>query len=393
MKLFHQTGHNYTWNIQSFEEDHVGTGLIYSPLNIEYPKLQSLDPLLRSTSIFDPQLFQPSTGHKGLVTYKYFPTSILDPFSSSDYSNIKDEIAKRHIDMLTELSFPCVIIPNKYIEIESTDYFDQVYDYFIKPHCDQISSGIKLEKYLTIFVNKTKLIDDEARDSMLDWLTGLSEIDGIYLIFDLKRTTKQIKEPDVLAEALFFINILKISGKKVIIGYSNSEGIMFSIANPDAITCGSYENLRNFSMTVKRFSSEEKKQQHGPSARLYSALLFQWIEYTYIGAMRRLYPRINEIFPDSKYKPLLFSPTFKWHFQKAEPYKHYFLEIAKQVDSLSSDIVKRKEDMKNSLKNAIHEYEEINKCGILFDTESDGSHLYQWLNAITYYEKLITERL
>ena len=393
MKLLHQTGNNYKWNIQSFEEDHIGSGLIYSPLNINYNNLQNLHPSLRSTSMFDPQLFLPSKGHKGLVTYEYFPTSIADPFSSSDYSKIKNEIAKRHIHMLTELSFPCVIIPNKYIEIESADYFDQVYNYFIKPHCDQILSGDKLEKYLTVFVNKTKLIDDEARDSILDWLTGLSEIDGVYLIFDIKRTTKQIKEPDVLAEALFFINVLKKSGKKVIIGYSNSEGILFSIANPDAITCGSYENLRNFSITVKRFSPEENKKQHGPNARLYSALLFQWIEHTFIAAMKRLYPKVDEVFPDSKYKPLLFSPTFAWHFQKPELYKHYFIEIAKQVNSLSSNVDKRKEKMKDNLKNAIEVYEDIKNSGILLDTESDGSHLYQWWNAITDYERLITERL
>lgn len=393
MKLYHQTGHNFAWNIQSYENDKAGDGLIYSPLNISYDKLKHLDISLRNTSYFDPQLFLPSHGHKGLLTYDYFPTSVIDKYSSSDYENIKNEIAKRYIEMLTDLSFPHIIIPNKYMEIESSKYFDQVYDNFITPHCDLIPSNTSIDKYLTVIINKTKLLDNEARDSILDWLTGLSEIDGVYLLFDIKRTSKQIKEADVLAEALFFIHVLKISRKKVIIGYSNSEGMLFSIANPDAITCGSYENLRNFSMTVKRFDEPDKKQQHGPNARLYSSILYQWIEYTYIGAIKRLYPNFNNIFSDSVYKPLMFEPTFKWHFQKSELYKHYFLELAKQVQAIPNDLSERKNELTLSFQNGISIYEEMNRCGILFDSESDGSHLFQWLNSIGIYEKLVLERL
>lgn len=393
MKLYHQTGHNYVWNIQSYVQDKAGDGIIFSPLNIEYSKLKELPVSLCTSGLFDPQLFMPSVGHKGLLTYDYFPTSIINKFSSSDYSTIKNEIAKRYIEMLMNLSFKKVIIPNKYIEIESTGYYDQVYENYIKPHCDEIPNGSGIEKYLTVILNNTKLIDDETRDSMLDWLTGLTEIDGFYLLFDIKRTTKQIKDPEVLAEALFVINVLKRAGKKVIIGYTNTEGILYSIANPDAITCGSYENLRNFSMTLKRFSPEEKKQQHGPNARLYSALLYQWIEYPYIAVIKQLYPHLKEIFPDSKYRPLMFTPTFKWNFQKSELYKHYFIEFYKQVSVLSSNLGLRKSELIVSIKKSLNIYSEMNTAGILFDGDSDGSHLIQWINAVSIFEKISKERL
>lgn len=295
--------------------------------------------------------------------------------------------------MLTELSFKNVIIPNKYSEIESSDYHEAVYENFIKPHCDQLSGESSINKYLTVFINKTKLLDPEARDTLLDWLTGLNEIDGIYILFDIKRTSKQIKEPDVLAESLFFINVLKKAGKKVLIGYTNTEGILYSIANPDAISCGSYENLRNFNMTIKRFNAPSKKKQYGPNARLYSATLFQWIEETFIKAIQQLYSNFEDVFSDSKYKPLMFTSTFNWHFSKSELYKHFFIEVSNQVKALPSDIEERKKYLIQCIKKALKMYDEMNISGILFDSDSDCSHLVQWFNAISLYEKYNKERL
>jgi hypothetical protein len=394
MQLYHQTGNRYNWNIESFLRDNAGDGLILSPINITYDKLKNLDQSIREQSFFDPQLFLPSNGRKGLLTYPYFPASILDSFSSSDFKSIKAEVAKRHVDLLNDLSFKDLIIPNRYSEIESSDYFEQVYENFIKPHCDQIPAGSSMNKYLTVIVNKTRLLDDEARDSMLDWLTGLVEIDGVYLIFDLRRTSKQIKEPDVLAEALFFIHVLKVAGKKVIIAFTNTEGILFSIANPDAISCGSYENLRNFEMTIKgRFTPQEKGKRRGPNARLYSAKLFQWIEYTFIAAMKSLYPNFDTIFANSDYKPLMFEPTFNWNFQKPELYKHYFVEYSKQVRELPFDLDERKSFLKRKIIDAIAIYDDMAYHRILLNDDSNGSHLIQWTNAISMFEKIKEMRL
>ena len=394
MKLYHQTGHNFTWDIDSYIDDKTGDGLIFSPLNISYSKLESFPLSIRVNSLFDPQLFMPSNNNKELPTYPYFPSSIIDAYKSSDYEKIKNEIAKRYVEMIVKLGFKKIIIPNRYSDIESSSYFETVYSNFIKPHCDEITVDSDLEKYLTIIINKTKLIDDEFRDSMLDWITGLSEIDGVYLIFDIKRTSKQIKEPDTLAESLFFIKAIEASGKNVIIGFTSTEGMLFSIANPQGITCGSYENLRNFNMSITRFAPKVKKEQRGPNARLYSACLFQWIEYTYVLALlKNKYSRINEVFPESKYRPLFFEPTYKWYFSKAELYKHYFIEMSKQVKALPDDLDTRKKYIISSVKKAISIYDDIKQNGILFDSESDDSHLYGWLNSITIYDKLVGERL
>ncbi len=396
MLLLHQTGNNYKWNIQSFTEDHIGDGLILSPINTSYKNLEALPKAIIEKSVFDPQLLMPSNGNGKLTTYPYFPTSILPSYRSTDYESIKKEIARQYTQMIIKLGFKKIIIPNRYSDIESSTYLENIQSNFIEPYCNEIPSSLKIAKYLTIFVNKTRLIDDEARDTMLDWITGLSEIDGIYLIFDIKRTTKQIKDVDILAEALFFVKSVESSGKRVIIGFTNTEGILFSIAGPEAITCGSYENLRNFSMSISRFAKKEKekKGRRGPNARLYSAVLIQWIEYNYVKALvKNRYSRLYEIFADSKYRPLFFEPTYNWHFGRSELYKHFFIEIDRQVKDLPDDLDERKNYLLSAIKNAITIYEDIAQSGILLDSDSNGTHLNGWFNAITIYDRLVRERL
>jgi len=56
MKVYHQTGHNIKWNIDSFKEG-VGDGLIFSPINIDADKLLGLNNNLKQSGFLDPQLY------------------------------------------------------------------------------------------------------------------------------------------------------------------------------------------------------------------------------------------------------------------------------------------------------------------------------------------------
>ena len=56
MKVYHQTGFRHNWYIDSFQQ-HVGDGLIYSPINIDADKLLHLDTSVKQTGFLDPQLY------------------------------------------------------------------------------------------------------------------------------------------------------------------------------------------------------------------------------------------------------------------------------------------------------------------------------------------------
>ncbi len=105
-----------------------------------------------------------------------------------------------------------------------------------------------------------------------------------------------------------------------------------------------------------------------------------------------MYPEWNSVFADSGYKPLIFTPDFNWHFQKPELYKHFFIDFYNQVALLPSDYEARKAFITNSINIAIETFLDINEAGVFLDPNSDGSHLYHWLNAINIYERIKGER-
>lgn len=390
MLVYHQTGHNYVWNYDSYTNDNAGNGLIFSPVNIPSEKLVKLDKAIKENSFFDPQFYLPKEIKGKLETYKCFPANIVNGFQTDDFENLKNDIAKLCIDFQLDNWFKFLLIPTRYFEVIPSDYLNQIKEYFIEPFLNYyLSNRIQKEIYLTVIVNQDQLLNDERRNILLNFITSIQDISGIYLIFENKYPTKQIKNLDYLFNAMLFIHALKLNNFKVNIGYTNTEGILYSIVGPESITMGSYENLRQFS--IQRFINCQNKTVRQPNPRLYSRKLFQWIDYRYIEGLQKLYKNWQDIFEDSKYKPLMFEPTFNWHFNKPEPYKHFFLIFSSQINDLPICLKERIHYLQNIFNNALRIYHEISEAGVYLDENSDGSHINFWLTCIKMFEKYLRE--
>lgn len=383
MKVYHQTGFRLNWNIDCFQQN-VGDGLIFSPINIDADKLIQLDNRLKETSFLDPQLYLLNEAKGTLDTYPYFPGNIKPDYSTPDLDNSNEILAQLCIDYQLKNNFEYIVIPTRYYVDNPTTYFLQTGDYFVSPFIDYIrKQGIKKKILQSVIVKTIMLTDEEKRNETLNWITG-QQIDGVYLIFEDNATGKQIKDFEFLLNALKFIHILKMNGLEVHLGYNNTEAILYSIAMPDSVTIGSYENLRSFG--IKRFQDLENGPMRAPRARLYSSLLFQWIDYQYIDAMSKLIDNYENYFDDSEYKPLMFKPDYNWQFMKPEPYKHYFFVFNNQIKALPETQLERIESLKANIRQAVNLFRKIEEK-VLLDDDSNGSHLPNWFNVINAFQK------
>ena len=262
----------------------------------------------------------------------------------------------------------------------------QCTDYFVLPFCDY-AKEIKTEKriLLSVIVKGIMLTDDDKRNEVLNWITSHQNVDGVYLIFENNFSSKQIKDFDFLFNALRFIKVLKDNLMEVHIGYSNTEALVYSIAMPDSISIGSYENLRSFG--IRRFQELENGPMRSPNARLYSGKLLQWIDYGYIQSMKQLVPDYESYFEESKYTPLNFTPEINWQYKKTEPYKHFFFIFYNQMKILSSIQTERILFVKASIKKALELFKQIENSDVLLDENSDGSHLPIWYNVVSAFQK------
>jgi len=388
MKLYHQAGFRWQWNLASFSEDDTGSGLIFSPVNIAPDKLEKISSETKEVSFLDPQIYLPKEIKGSLKDYSYFPTALMKSFQTGDFDAVKDQIAEYCINLQIENSFRYIVIPTRYSETP-TDYYEQNMEYFIDPfleYCSAIETSKDI--LLTLIVNEAQLRNDEYRNELLNLVTGIQEVSGVYLIFQNNSPTKQIKDAEYLFYALVFINALKLNDLEVHIGYNNTEGLLYWIAGPDSISMGAYENLRRFS--PKRFIEATKSKQKGPNPRLYSRRLLQWIEHGYIGPIKFLYEDWNLIFEDSKYKPTIFEPNYNWHFTKPELYKHFFIVFSSQVSELPvTDLNGRMRFLKQSIQTALTTYKELDQAGIplSLDDNSNGTHLNFWLASMNMFQK------
>ena len=386
MKVYHQLGHRDNWNIDSLNAGH-GEGLIFSPVNMESDKLLALPQELRGRSFLDPQMYLLGTEKASNSTYPFFPGNIKAGFSTADLDVANEVIAKECIDYQVQAGLKYVVIPTRYLDVPPTKYLEQMTRGFVVPFLEyKEKNSIETPFLLTMVVRQSVLLDETSRDEMLNWMTGIQGIRGFYLIFDNNFPSKQIRDFDYLRNALFFIHILKLNQFEVHIGYTNTEGLLYSAAMPDSVSMGSYENLRNF--RVSRFEVVENKKMRSPNARLYSTKLLQWVEYNYIQSMRQMLPGYEELFDETEYRPLMFTPTYQWHFSKPELYKHYFEVFNHQITTLPDNQTERIDDLLRQIMTANDNFHRI-KERILLDDDSGDAHLPIWYNVLNDFKSRI----
>lgn len=385
MKVYHQLGFRYNWNIDSLNNG-VGDGVIFSPVNIEAEKIQRETLSLRQSSFLDPQVYLLSDAKPTLTSYPYYPGNIKIDFNTDDLTGYNKRLAELCINFQLECDFQYVVIPNRYYEEIPSKFYELSLENFVYPFLEYKNlKGIDKPFLLSIIVKQVMIEDENKRNELLNWLTGLPEIVGVYVIFENRFTSKQIKDFEYLKNVLAFIQVLKNNEMEVHIGYSNTESFVYSAAMPDSITIGSYENLRSFK--ISRFENSENGGMRGPNARLYSSRLLQWVDYNYIQAMKSLVANYLDFFDDSEYKPLMFDlgvdreKDYKWHFTKPEPYKHYFKIYTEQVKALPNDQQSRIDSLLSQIDSALSNFSVIKRT-VRLDENSDDSHLAIWLNAL-----------
>jgi hypothetical protein len=387
MRVYHQCGHNYVWNIQSLIDDEVGNGLIVSPVNIEKDKIaKRISEEIRAASWFDPQFYLPYDSKGKLETYPFFPANYLDGFDTEAYEDVAHQVASECLKFQDSMGFGYLVIPTRYRKELPENHLEQLQDLFVTPFLEEYQRvGSVKPLLLTVIVRPIQIADGSARDEILSWITGFQEISGVYLIFDNEFQSKQIQDPAYLANAMSFIHILRENDMEVHVGYCGLEGLLYSIADVTSVSVGAYENLRRFD--IQRLQTEDREQRRPPTPRIYSGRLLQWISENSMPPIRSLVKDWQDLFDESPYIDYLLNPPKgeELHFQKPQIYKHYFSVFSRQVSELAY-IANRESFLKQRAQEAISLFEYIANSNVLLEPDSNGDHLYSWINAISMYE-------
>ena len=383
MKLYHQAGFRSNWSIDSYQNDSVGDGIIFSPVHETKEKLIEKDVQLKSHSLFDPQFYIPDSQKSKLQTYDFFPEVITgDGFKTIDFETVAFESAEKCVDFQLEQGFQALIIPTRFFSDVKSDFTNQQEVFTVSPFLDTIKRrGVKKDIFLTLPMIHSIMIDEGFKNDILNWVTSFPEITGIYVMCDHSENAKQVQDFSKLWGYIDFIRKLQNAKLKVIVGYSNTEALLYTALAPYAVTVGAYENTRMFS--IDKFL-ENESDRRGPKPRLYIPKLLNWIRLNTLIEIKEDNPALwQKIYTPTKYSEDFITKTNP-HFANQEPYKHYFLSFGNQFNDLKAlPIDLRIDSLIQSVKTANSLYDEIRQNGIeFFNRDCENDHLEVWLRVL-----------
>ncbi len=406
IRIYHQCGFRYKWNTEIKNTDNVGDGFIISPLDMNMDILKNLDDKELETSFLDPQFYSLNLYRENYLSYKF-----LDEIDNIyDYSIQKNNIAKKCVDFQNNISFKYITIPTIDFDLLTLEEsYSEIYD-DIKSESDDssyfnsnsiktsllkklildpftkyiVENRISKQVILTIIFNDEMAKNSDLFNSMLATITNNEIISGIYLIPQNNRTFKRISDINFLIKILEFIHILRDNDLEVIIGYSDIESILYTVAGATAIPIGIYENLRKYDGL--KFSNSDYNGR-GPNPRVFSNKLLQWIEYQYLPIIKSN-DDLTKYFEQNNYFQETQEKDYNWHFSKPQCYKHYMVSFTNLISQLPSNLDERYKYVDKLLEQANNAFNDLSNF-MFFDNNSSGDHINKWRTALkSYYNKI-----
>lgn len=372
--LLHQAGHNSSWNIESFENEGCGDGLILSPLHQAKGAIEKLPLATRKVSIFDPQFYLPSSRKPKLLTYPFFPEQVDGGFQTATFVAHASEVAASCIDFQIEQRFRKIVVPTRYINQMYPSYFDQQRMFSIDAFMEHAGDH---PLCLSVALTAPMIQDPDWRRRVLNWITSFPNVDEVYIMYEQERNTKQIQDAHFLADCMTFCSDILNTGLSLVMGYTNTEGLLYSAAGDLTITMGAFENTRIFS--VDKFL-ESEGERRGPKARIYLAGLFNWVQFEDAKRIRDRAPTVwKQVYRPTQWADNALDRVVEPTFNQPQLYKHYFRNMQDHVDELRPlTTSERRALLVEKTNAALAAYRKINDIGIELERHGQGGHLHAW---------------
>lgn len=362
MELYLQMGHGMQAMSLEMIKNWGGGKVIISPVNIKRNELQPFSEKIAKLGgevLFDPQMFYPKDGHDKLTQYEYWP----DAGISIDPQRSAQEIMRPLLKINKEINAKSIILPN----MEMMDKNMKSGFKFIESAAEFCGEKTDNEKIVTICFYPEILRSKDKIESIIEKLLALP-VEGFYIIPHPPNGEYIISDALWMTGMLKILVCLKHAKKKVIVGYSNHQGLVYSISKIDAIASGNFMNTRSF--TPSRFQSQKENEDRRKSNWFYQPTAMNEYKVTSLDvAKQRNFLELFE--PLGKYKnkdsEVLFKGAYPTSTSYREPnsFRHYLHCLKIQCETVSG---KTFDETYNSyefmLQSAEQRISEIRKHGI-----------------------------
>ncbi len=364
MELYLQLGHG----MQSLSQELLGVwgkgSVIVSPVNIKRDLLKRFAKRIRSCGgevLFDPQMFYPKEGHEKLKAYDYWP---------ADGVSISSDEGNRQIDK--ELFRINQEVESSYIILPGIEMNEKLFDYGLRWMNNSASYFLnKTKKPLlaTLCLYPETIRNNQAIENLVERLRGVP-VDGYYVIPHSANNEYIVSDPMWVVGMMKLLTCLKFMNKKVIVGYSNHQGLIYALAKVDAIAAGTYMNTRSF--VPSKFKSPKDDGIKNKSTWYYLPSAFCEYKAALLDVAKQrgyldLFNSVGEF--NNQYSNILFKGALpsSTNYNESNSFKHYLYCLKLQCDMLTlrsyKDTYNTYEFMLQTAENQINEIKKKGMSG------------------------------
>ncbi|MGG0451678.1 hypothetical protein ABEY82_14985 [Priestia megaterium] len=330
MSFYLQQGYGMMGINKEFADKVDNLGVILSPRSLQKnTKIENLEKhahQLKKKNVkimFDPQFYVPRTNMEKILKFPYFKDL---EYSTVDFnSTYAKQFCKNVLDyQIQNLNVDELIIPNIFTNSPTDDWFN-IQEYLIE---GALESGYSFGKYLTLSLGPDFVKNKESFDELISRCT-LYDVEGYYIVLKSPKDYL-IDDEEYLYSLLDAFISLNLSGKKVILGYSNQQCLIYGAAGVTSIASGNFRNVRSFDPEIF-FDDDESEDIKRKGIWYYDGNTFSEFKIPQLSlAYRR---GLREYFgPHCDYCSNLLKSenpaNVPW--KEGEAFKHYLFELRNQ---------------------------------------------------------------
>jgi hypothetical protein len=314
-----------------FVKEHQDTGVILSPRNCKRAQIEKHAKELNEKNarvLFDPQFYQPYTERENIINYPYWGEGLdfatID-FAKAGAEQLCDGVLRYQIDTLSVSS---VILPGRYTNALSEEWLE------LQSVLAVASDKYNTDKdvYSTLALGPEIILERQLLDKLLNELVQYP-VEGFYIVLKSPNTFL-ITNETYLYNLLDAILSLKLSGKKILFGYSNQQSLLLNAAGIDGVATGNFRNVRSFDPAI--FDVPENNDIKQKATWYYdgNTLSEYRVETLTLAYQRGLKGKFG---PESSYTSSLLKSTNPSNviWGEKEAFRHYFSVINDQWMSLN----------------------------------------------------------
>lgn len=373
MELFLQFGHGMKSLTIDLAKKWNGASVILSPRDMTPEQLVVWSKDFEKANVncyFDPQCYCPKSEQKKLIQYEYWDCNLNTHLQNGDTTvDIQLKKIKSYNDIAKTKAYILPSILNPYDEEWADRFMLQSKRYIESAHKIMQDKPI----YATLALPKHFLLQNEATiepvlQEIMEW-----DVDGYYVIAEALDKKYLVDNPMWLSNILHICAALKISGKKVIVGYCNHQMLPLALLKADAMASGTWLNVRSFTNRFIDVDEQKRKSTwvYYPEALSeYKLSFMDWaFNYGYLQSMKSG----DKDFLDDNIKKI-FNATVApstTGFNETDAFKHYLCCLRHQVALLDKESYKASFDSYEMvLETAEREIERLEKAGVYAQARS-----------------------